>query len=150
MKNLVPLLAIMLLIGCKNLNKQTDKIEEKEPVTVQMPEVEIEQNPQELIGNWIFVLNKSDSITSASLKFMNEVKLIGNDGCNQFFGHYKAIGSSLKFQAMSATKKICPEVADIKIIPGLGEITNFRIENDQLTLLGKDSVSFTLIKESNE
>jgi heat shock protein HslJ len=136
MQNLAFAICFLLVFSCKNLNKKTDVLAEEQTETTPSITPELEQDPEDLIGEWIFIDIESGAATRATLRFMSEVKLIGNDGCNQFFGHYSAIGSGINFQAISSTKKICPDIPDTKIITSLDQISSYNIENDTLTFLG--------------
>lgn len=70
-------------------------------------------------------------------------RLFGFSGCNQLVGAYVQDGSALQFMQMASTKMAC--VAPLMeleshVLKMLGATTGYRIEGEQLTLLGGDQV----------
>lgn len=70
-------------------------------------------------------------------------RLIGFSGCNQLVGSYVQESSALRFTQMASTKMACvPPFMEIEsqVLKMLGATTGYRIEGEQLTLLGGDQV----------
>jgi heat shock protein HslJ len=70
-------------------------------------------------------------------------RLFGFSGCNQLVGAYVQDGSALRFKQMAGTRMACVEpLMDLEsqVLKMLGDTTDYRIEGEQLTLLGGDQV----------
>ena len=70
-------------------------------------------------------------------------RLIGFSGCNQLIGAYVQDGSALRFTQMASTKMACAAPfmeLESQVLKMLGATTGYRIEGEQLTLLGGDQV----------
>lgn len=68
-------------------------------------------------------------------------KVSGFAGCNNFFGSYEKNGSSLKFSALSSTRKACEKpIMDVEyqFLQKLGSTKRFVISQDakRLSLIG--------------
>ena len=98
----------------------------------------------ELIGEW--GIPQPDSIKSrpVSIHFQDALKVIGFDGCNQFFGHYSADQENIYFETISATRKVCMDMPTTPIPNQMGAQIPFTIKNNKLTLLKSDSSTVTL------
>ncbi len=105
---------------------------------------------QELMGEWR--IPQADSIKSrpVSILFQNEIKLIGFDGCNQFFGHYSSDQEQIYFEAISSTRKMCMDVPENPIPNQMGAKVPFTIKQNRLTLLKSDSTIVILHRVINE
>jgi len=69
------------------------------------------------------------------------LRMIGFSGCNQLVGAYVQNGSALRFTQMAGTRMACVEpLMDLEsqVLKMLGATTGYRIEGEQLTLLGGD------------
>ncbi|MFY0599523.1 MAG: META domain-containing protein [Cyclobacteriaceae bacterium] len=150
MYKLLPLLFLFYVIGCKNPNRKTEPLKNgklTELTKVDSSKVDatkVEDQSKLLIGSWDFVDIGEGYVKLPILRFMDQVKLIGNDGCNQFFGHYKAYGQSISFEAISSTKKKCANLPENKILINLDAITSFKIEDETLALLKNDQLLLKL------
>ena len=70
-------------------------------------------------------------------------RLFGFSGCNQLVGAYVQENSALRFTQMASTKMACvPPFMELEsqVLKMLGDTTAYRIEGEQLTLLGGDQV----------
>jgi uncharacterized lipoprotein YbaY/heat shock protein HslJ/uncharacterized lipoprotein NlpE involved in copper resistance len=70
-------------------------------------------------------------------------RLFGFSGCNQLAGAYEQESSVLRFTQMASTKMACvPPFMELEsqVLKMLGATTAYRIEGEQLTLLGGDQV----------
>jgi heat shock protein HslJ len=104
----------------------------------------------ELVGEWRLAQVDSIKTRPVSIHFQDAIKLIGYDGCNQFFGHYHADQDFIYFDAISATRKACME-APIDAIPNqMGSKVAYTIKQNKLTMLKSDSTTVTLKRVINE
>lgn len=70
-------------------------------------------------------------------------RLFGFSGCNQLVGAYVQESSALRFTQMASTKMACvPPLMELEsqVLKMLGATTAYRIEGEQLTLLGGDQI----------
>jgi uncharacterized lipoprotein YbaY/heat shock protein HslJ/uncharacterized lipoprotein NlpE involved in copper resistance len=70
-------------------------------------------------------------------------RFFGFSGCNQLVGAYVQEGGALRFTQMASTKMACvPPFMELEsqVLKMLGATTAYRIEGEQLTLLGGDQV----------
>ena len=70
-------------------------------------------------------------------------RLIGFSGCNQLVGAYVQESNALRFTQMASTKMACAAPfmeLESQVLKKLGDTTAYRIEGEQLTLLGGDQV----------
>jgi len=70
-------------------------------------------------------------------------RLFGFSGCNQLVGAYAQENDSLRFTQMASTKMACAAPfmeLESQVLKMLGDTTGYRIEGEQLTLLGGDQV----------
>lgn len=154
MRKIIWLLVIFFVLGCKKISKNSVKDEITVPLST--PEMEKEKTEKEeektlsLLGEWGFINLKNDSTEEGSIRFISDIKLIGHDGCNQFFGHYSVVGKSLSFRNMSATKKTCPDYTDKGIMQLLPQVSSCEIEENILTLRDGEKVLLKLRKQTNE
>ena len=70
-------------------------------------------------------------------------RLFGFSGCNQLVGAYVQDGNALRFTQMAGTRMACVEPLmelESHVLKMLGATTGYRIEGEQLILLGGDQV----------
>jgi heat shock protein HslJ len=70
-------------------------------------------------------------------------RFVSFSGCNQLVGAYVQEGSALRFTKMASTKMACvPPFMELEsqVLKMLSATTAYRIEGEQLTLLGGDQV----------
>lgn len=68
-----------------------------------------------------------------------EETLIGNGGCNNYSGTYKADGYKLKFGAIASTKMACPSLeGEALYFKNLERIASFSVDANHLTLITDD------------
>ncbi len=78
-------------------------------------------------------------ITLASAR--NQVQ--GFSGCNTLGGSYRLDGAALKFGQLASTRKMCAPAANLlerEVLKALGATTSYRIDGEQLMLLGGGQV----------
>ncbi len=79
-----------------------------------------------------------------------KMKVMGNDGCNNFTGSIKKLdGEAIQFGPLAGTRKFCPDMAvPDKFNVMLNKATGYKIKNMHLTLFdvsGKELMSFKKI-----
>ena len=68
-----------------------------------------------------------------------EETLVGNGGCNNYSGTYKAQAHKLNFGAIASTKMACPSLEGESVyFKNLEKISSFSIQDNQLTLITDD------------
>ena len=69
--------------------------------------------------------------------FTNDMKILGNDGCNNFFGKIiKVDASKISFTSIGSTKKMCPDMeTSNNFYKAMNDITSYRLEKTYLYLL---------------
>ena len=80
-----------------------------------------------------------------SLNFLEEGKLAGFSGCNDFNGSFALEGTSLNLDPGAMTRKACPGSGEQDFISALGKVSNLKVDKDKLTLLDGASELMTLI-----
>lgn len=80
-----------------------------------------------------------------SLNFMEEGKLAGFSGCNNFNGSFALEGTDLNLDPGAMTRKACPGSGEQDFMSALSKVSNLKIDKDQLTLLDGTSKLMTLI-----
>jgi heat shock protein HslJ/membrane-bound inhibitor of C-type lysozyme len=101
--------------------------------------------PRQLLAGAMWQLQGSEVAKAAkapTLTLMNDGKVHGFAGCNQFFGYYRLTGEGLAFERMAATKMMCSP-AEMAIedtyLQQLAQVRRFSIESNQLILHGAKS-----------
>ncbi|WP_194777064.1 META domain-containing protein [Pararhodonellum marinum] len=71
-----------------------------------------------------------------TLNFGEGGNLTGYTGCNNFNGDFEFEGGLINLNPGATTKKACPNGGgETEFLSALGEVANFRITKDKLTLL---------------
>jgi len=70
-----------------------------------------------------------------SLSFMDDGKLAGFSGCNNFSGNFSLENTGLELDPGAMTKKMCPGTGESDFISTLGKVSDMKIGKDKLTLL---------------
>ncbi|WP_417664310.1 META domain-containing protein [Pseudidiomarina donghaiensis] len=95
--------------------------------------------PRQLLAGATWQLQGSNLSKAPTLTFMNDGKVHGFAGCNQFFGAYRLTGEGLAFERMAATKMMCSP-AEMAIedtyLQQLSQVRSFGVETNQLILQG--------------
>jgi heat shock protein HslJ len=79
-----------------------------------------------------------------SLNFMDGGKLAGFTGCNNFNGKFDLDGTDIKLDPGAMTKKACEGGGENDFLSALGQVGNFKVKKDKLTLMdgAKELMSF--------
>lgn len=80
-----------------------------------------------------------------SLNFLDEGKLSGFSGCNNFNGSFALEGTDISLDPGAMTRKACPGSGEQDFISALGKVSNLKVDKDKLTLLDGASELMTLI-----
>ncbi|REG85393.1 META domain-containing protein [Algoriphagus antarcticus] len=70
-----------------------------------------------------------------SLAFLEDGKLSGFSGCNNFSGNFSLEGTGIELDPGAMTKKMCPGSGEQDYISALGKVGDLKIGKDKLTLL---------------
>lgn len=70
-----------------------------------------------------------------SLSFLEDGKLAGFSGCNNFSGSFLLEGTGIKLDPGAISKKMCPGSGEQDFISALGKVGDLKIDKDKLTLL---------------
>ena len=74
--------------------------------------------------------------------------LKGTTGCNTFSGSFQQEGNTIRMgDTLAMTRMFCPGEGESRFLEALKNITAFRIEGDQLTLLGGEVVRMRLVRK---
>lgn len=69
-----------------------------------------------------------------SLSFLEDGKLAGFAGCNNFSGNFSLEGTSLALDPGAMTKKMCSGNGEQDFISALGKVADLKIDKDRLAL----------------
>lgn len=86
-----------------------------------------------LMGNGLDMNQFAGGIPS--LDFLEDGKLSGFSGCNNFSGNFSLEGTGIKLDPGAMTKKMCPGTGEQDYISALGKVGDLKIGKDKLTLL---------------
>lgn len=99
-------------------------------------------NPNLLIGKtWILSSFKGDldlskfSLGSPFISFLEEGRLAGFAGCNNFSGTFSLEGMGLQLDPGAITKKACSGTSDTAFISAMDNVKNFSVEKSRLILM---------------
>ncbi len=70
-----------------------------------------------------------------TLNFLEDGKLSGFTGCNNFSGNFSIVDSGIKLDPGAITKKMCPGAGENDFITALNKVSDLKIAKDKLTLL---------------
>lgn len=70
-----------------------------------------------------------------SLHFLDDGKLSGFSGCNNFSGNFSLEGTGIRLDPGAITKKICSGKGAQDFLSALGKVGDLRIGKEKLTLL---------------
>ena len=107
----------------------------------------------DLTGNWTAKSIQGEAIkieTHPSIEFnIDEMRIIGNDGCNQIFGEIEILEEGeITFGTIGGTKRGCPDInnLDSDFRQALSETVTYTVDNSTLIFFkedGKKAVKFT-------
>jgi heat shock protein HslJ len=73
---------------------------------------------------------------------LNEEKVTGSGGCNNFSGSYKLNGDSVKIGPLLMTRKFCDSLMDqeVKFMKALEEAADYKVYNEFLKMMVNERV----------
>ena len=86
-----------------------------------------------LMGQGIDLNQFADGLPS--INFLDDGKLAGFSGCNNFSGNFMLEGSGLLLNPGAITKKMCPKNGEQDFISAMNKVKELKISKDKLTLL---------------
>lgn len=145
-------MAPIVLFSCQTTQKV---VEENTQNPTEMTNKEI------LLGKW-----KLDYLSPTSgrdishfkiqkpyLNFVDDVKVAGNNGCNNIAGSYSQTGNTIKFgDKFSSTRMFCEGVDEQVFINALQSVHKFDVidEGEKLVMMTDDVIVLSFTKESDD
>ena len=79
-----------------------------------------------------------------------QMKISGNDGCNQFFGNIKTLtATDLVIPPLGSTKMACPN-DDGEIVNSLSSVQNYKVESNRLILMDAENTELLIYSKLTE
>ncbi|HEX8289134.1 MAG TPA: META domain-containing protein [Pyrinomonadaceae bacterium] len=83
-----------------------------------------------------------------------ENSFAGNAGCNRMFGRFEAIGNTIKFSGIGATKKFCSAEGVMKLenefVKALEQATGFELKDNSLRIFAKNNLILKFSSAKND
>ncbi len=101
-------------------------------------------NPVSLLtgNNWVLNSLVGNSLDGSMfsgglpfLDFMDEGRLSGFTGCNNFSGSFDLESSEIKINPGAMTKKACEGEGEDKFLSALSKVNNYKVARNKLTLM---------------
>lgn len=70
-----------------------------------------------------------------TLSFMDDGKISGFSGCNNFSGNFSLEGNSINLDPGAITKKMCPGTGEQDYISNFEKVADLKLEKEKLILL---------------
>ncbi|WP_297337280.1 META domain-containing protein [Algoriphagus sp.] len=80
-----------------------------------------------------------------TLDFLDEGRLAGYSGCNNFSGSFRLEGTSLELDPGAITKKACPGNGEQEFLEALSRVSNLQISKEKLILLDGSTALLTFL-----
>ncbi|HHB79011.1 MAG TPA: META domain-containing protein [Saprospiraceae bacterium] len=128
MRLMMPLLAMLIILTSSTCRDTSNKTPNNKETPLNILDTLWHLQSLTLAG-------KSQAIYPATLK-INEAKISGNGGCNNFFGKYKIEQNRLTISNIGATRKYCPKTGKFerKYLSALEKVTSYKLEKERLIL----------------
>lgn len=84
-----------------------------------------------------------------SLSFLEDGKLAGFAGCNNFSGGFSLEGTGIQLDPGAMTRMACPGTGESEFIAALGKVKNFKVGKDKLTLMDGASELMSFIPKKD-
>jgi heat shock protein HslJ len=84
-----------------------------------------------------------------TLNFLDEGRLAGFAGCNNFSGGFSLEGNGIMLDPGAMTRKACPESGEDDFLAVLGRVKNFKVIKEKLTLLDGDTELMSFIPKKD-
>lgn len=102
-------------------------------------------------GIWEIVeigdINKIDVGTTININ-MEEQRISGNAGCNNFFGSFNITDNSIEFSQLGATRKLCSDMATENLFfANIEKVKYFKLQNETLHLQSENEVTLIKLKK---
>lgn len=83
----------------------------------------------------------------AHIKFQKDGRVIGNLGCNNFFGQFNQNDENIEFSKVASTKMMCPNIktedAFAKVLSG---VKTFKIKGESMSFFDKENKEIASFK----
>ncbi|MDL0431806.1 META domain-containing protein [Marinobacter sp. TBZ242] len=129
---LATLLAMLLLTGCTS-SPATDGPGGE---VVAMPLTNTYWQLVSVAGKSV---SETDNQKKPHILFLDDGRVSGFSGCNQYMGNYRVRGENLLFDSMSSTRMACPDKLTEKLLfAAFAKTVGVNLDGIELRLLGED------------
>ncbi|MBB1151105.1 META domain-containing protein [Myroides sp. NP-2] len=149
----IAVVCALITAGCKSQAVQSEQNQSQMTTPTKTFEIE---------GEWVLIDMKSHYMTDETLEdlfpvkipFMvvdaKEMMIYGNNGCNVYRGPIKQLDEQrfILDKGVASTLKYCSGVKQTVYMQVLGEVKEYKVENDTLLLHSKDEKVYLKFKKS--
>ncbi|MCL7942415.1 META domain-containing protein [Marinobacter sp. ATCH36] len=138
----VALFAVLLLAGCAG-SPATDSSRRD---VVAMP---LTNTYWQLVSVAGQPVPETDREQKAHVLFLDDGRVSGFSGCNQYMGNYRVEGENLLFDSMSSTRMACPDSqTEGQLFAALAKTVGVNLEGIELRLLGEAGEELAVFEAS--
>lgn len=92
---------------------------------------------------------ETDGEQKAHILFLDDGRVSGYSGCNQYMGDYRVRGENLLFDAMSSTRRACPDNPTEELLfAAFARTVGVHLEGIDLRLLGDNGEELAVFEAS--
>ncbi|NMT63066.1 META domain-containing protein [Marinobacter orientalis] len=92
---------------------------------------------------------ESDTEQKAHILFLDDGRVSGFSGCNQYMGDYRVRDENLLFDSMSSTRRACPDSQTEELLfAALAKTVGVNLEGIELRLLGESGEELAVFEAS--
>lgn len=92
---------------------------------------------------------ETDSEHKAHILFLDDGRVSGFSGCNQYMGAYRVTGENLLFDSMSSTLRACPDnLTEELLFAAFAKTVGVNLEGIELRLLGEAGEELAVFEAS--
>ncbi len=92
---------------------------------------------------------QTDREQKAHILFLDDGRVSGFSGCNQYMGDYRVTGENLLFDSMASTRMACPgNLTEEMLFAALAKTVGVNLEGIELRLLGEAGEELAVFEAS--
>ncbi len=92
---------------------------------------------------------ETDSEQKAHILFLDDGRVSGFSGCNQYMGDYRVTGENLLFDSMSSTLRACPDnLTEELLFAAFAKTVGVNLDGIELRLLGEAGEELAVFEAS--
>ncbi|MGM0572004.1 MAG: META domain-containing protein [Pseudomonadota bacterium] len=92
---------------------------------------------------------ETDGQQKPHILFLDDGRVTGFSGCNQYMGNYQVRGENLLFDSMSSTRMACPEnLTEELLFAALAKTVGVYLDGIELRLLGENGEELAVFEAS--